>query len=135
MENLKPKDAAEMIGVSYPTIKQWIYEGKIKSIKTPGGHHRISPDEVERLSGNKPEEARKHQPHSGMAESMSVRNRLTGRITNISYEGLFAEVTMDVGGQKIISIITRRGCEEMRLRVGMEAVAFFKATEVMISRQ
>ena len=135
MENLKPKDAAEMIGVSYPTIKQWIYEGKIKSIKTPGGHHRIPPTEVERLTGNKPESVHKPRSGSAMTESMSVRNRLTGRITNISYEGLFAEITMDVGGQKIVSIITRRGCDEMRLRVGMDAVAFFKATEVMISRQ
>ena len=34
-------DAAEMIGISYPTIKQWIYDGKIESVKTPGGHHRM----------------------------------------------------------------------------------------------
>ncbi|CAN5449955.1 hypothetical protein BH10ACI2_BH10ACI2_18060 [soil metagenome] len=135
MENLKPKDAAEMIGISYPTIKKWIYEGKIKSIKTPGGHHRIPPDEVERLSGHKPDDFRRSRPGSGMNETISVRNHLTGRITNISYEGLFVEITIDIGGQKIVSIITRKGCEEMRLRIGMDAVALFKATEVMISRQ
>ena len=59
MENLKPKDAAELIGISYPTIKQWIYDGKINSVKTPGGHHRIPASEVERLSGNKLETASK----------------------------------------------------------------------------
>ena len=135
MENLKPKDAAEMIGISYPTIKQWIYEGKIKSIKTPGGHHRIPASEVERVSGNKPEPGlRKSKALTRIPELISVRNRLKGVVTNISYEGLFAEVTVDVGGQRIVSIITRQGCEEMGLRIGMNALALFKATEVMISR-
>ena len=40
-ELMKPADAARLAGVSYPTLKQWIYKKKIKSIKTPGGHHRI----------------------------------------------------------------------------------------------
>ena len=135
MENLKPKDAAELIGISYPTIKQWIYEGKIKSIKTPGGHHRIPASEVERVSGNKPEPGlKKSSALTRIPELISVRNRLKGVVTNISYEGLFAEVTVDVGGQRIVSIITRQGCEEMGLRIGMNALALFKATEVMISR-
>ncbi len=135
MENLKPKDAAELIGISYPTIKQWIYEGKIRSIKTPGGHHRIPASEVERVSGNKPEPGlKKSETLSRIPELISVRNRLKGVVTNISYEGLFAEVTVEVGGQRIVSIITRQGCEEMGLRIGMNALALFKATEVIISR-
>lgn len=135
MENLKPKDAAKLIGISYPTIKQWIYDGKIKSIKTPGGHHRIPASEVERLSGNKPEKPATRKSGMAMPELISVRNRLMGTVENINYEGLFAEVTVDVGGQRIISIITRQGCEEMNLRKGMPAYALFKATEVMISRR
>ena len=135
MENLKPKDAANLIGISYPTIKQWIYDGKIKSVKTPGGHHRIPASEVERVSGNKPDKDTGRKSRSTMPESISVRNRLSGIVTNISYEGLFAEVTVDVGGQKIVSIITRQGCEEMRVRRGMSVFALFKATEVMISRR
>lgn len=135
MENLKPRDAAELIGISYPTIKQWIYEGKIRSIKTPGGHHRIPASEVERVSGNRPEaDLKKSKAITRIPELISVRNRLKGVVTNISYEGLFAEVTVDVGGQRIVSIITRQGCEEMGLRIGMTGFALFKATEVMISR-
>ncbi|MDI1242160.1 MAG: helix-turn-helix transcriptional regulator [bacterium] len=135
MESLKPKAAAEILGISYPTIKQWIYDGKIESVKTPGGHHRIPASEIERLSGNKPELRRPDPKLSAMQEQISVRNRLNGVVTSISYEGLFAEVTVDVGGQRIVSIITRRGCEEMGLKVGMNAYALFKATEVMISRR
>lgn len=132
MDSLKPKDAAKLIGISYPTIKQWIYEGKIESVKTPGGHHRIPSQEVERLTGGKAalEDAR---PRSYF-EPISVRNRLLGTVMEISTEGLFSEVTIDVGGQVIISIITRRGCEELGLKKGMVVHALFKATEVMVSR-
>ncbi len=135
MENLKPKDAAEVLGISYPTIKQWIYHGQIKSVKTPGGHHRIPASEIERLSGSKPVDANTRQSRPQMQEQISVRNRLIGTVTSISYEGFFAEVAVDVGGQRIVSIITRKGCQEMGLKVGMSAFALFKATEVMISRR
>lgn len=132
MESLKPKDAAKMIGISYPTIKQWIYDGKIESVKTPGGHHRIPSKEVERLTGGKAviENAK---PKSSF-EPISVRNRLLGKVTEIRSEGLFSEVTIEVGGQQIVSIITRRGCEELGLKKGMTVHALFKATEVMVSR-
>ncbi len=136
MESLKPKDAAKVIGISYPTIKQWIYDGKIESVKTPGGHHRIPPQEIERLTGTVLSSATANNAadknlHS---ESISVRNRLLGTVTEITTEGLFSEVTIEVGGQRIISIITRRGGEELGLKKGMPVHALFKATEVMVSR-
>lgn len=121
-----------MIGISYPTIKQWIYDGKIESVKTPGGHHRIPPQEIQRLSGAKTAtESARENSHS---ELISVRNRLLGTVTEIRSEGLFSEVTIEVGGQLIVSIITRCGCEELGLKEGMQVHALFKATEVMVSR-
>ncbi len=46
---LPPREAANILGISYPTLKQWIYHGKIKSVKTPGGHHRVPESEIDRL--------------------------------------------------------------------------------------
>ena len=135
MENVKPKDAADLIGVSYPTVKQWIYDGKIRSVKTPGGHHRIPLSEVQRIAGTRSERAVTPEDRRRPPEQISVRNQLVGVITGIIYDGFFAEVTVDVGGQLILSIITRQGCDEMGLKVGMKAYALFKATEVMISRR
>ena len=43
------RDACKVLGVSYPALKQWIYKGKIKTVKTPGGHHRIPEAEIDRL--------------------------------------------------------------------------------------
>ena len=132
MDSLKPKDAAKLLGISYPTIKQWIYDGKIASVKTPGGHHRIPQEEVERLAGKR---AAPITTLSGShLEPISVRNRLLGTVVEINTEGLFSEVTIDVGGQPIVSIVTRRGCEELGLKKGMTVHALFKATEVMVGR-
>jgi excisionase family DNA binding protein len=55
MDNLKPSEAAKLLNVSYFTVKQWIYGGKIQSIKTPGGHHRIPRSEIERVTGGAPQ--------------------------------------------------------------------------------
>jgi len=59
---LKPVDAAKLAGVSYPTLKQWIYAGKIRSTKTAGGHHRIARSEVERVTGVAKSRAVKRKP-------------------------------------------------------------------------
>ena len=44
-----PRDAAQVLGISYASLKQWIYQGKLKSVQTPGGHHRIPESEIDRL--------------------------------------------------------------------------------------
>ena len=46
---LSPREAALRLGISYPTMKQWLYRGKLKAIKTPGGHYRIPEAELDSL--------------------------------------------------------------------------------------
>ena len=45
---ITPRDAAQILGISYPTLKQWIYKGKLKTVKTAGGHHRVPESELDR---------------------------------------------------------------------------------------
>lgn len=130
MELLKPQDAARLMSVSYPTLKQWIYNGKVHSVKTPGGHHRIPRTEIERFSTTT--RSKKRRP--GGLEAISGRNKLLGTVTEVQYEGLLAQVTMNVGGQLITSIITRDACQELELKKGVRAFALIKATEVMVIR-
>ena len=124
MELLKLRSAAEILNISYTTLKQWIYRGKLMSIKTPGGHHRIERSEIDRLTRSKP---RHNSP-----QSISGRNKLMGTIVDLKSEGLLSQVTLDIGGQYVTSIITRQSAEELRLKKGMPAYALIKATEVMI---
>jgi len=133
VELLTPKEAAKLLTVSYPTIKQWIYAGKIRSVKTPGGHHRIPRSEVGHLIGRKMARAPVLEERSSL-DAISGRNKLQGTVTQVRVEGLLAEVTIDVGEQTITSIITSNACRQLGLRKGMRAIALIKATEVMIIR-
>jgi excisionase family DNA binding protein len=44
-----PREAANILGISYPTLKQWIYKKKLRTVKTAGGHHRIPESELDRF--------------------------------------------------------------------------------------
>jgi molybdopterin-binding protein len=130
-ELLKPIDAARMAGVSYPTLKQWIYSGKIKSTKTAGGHHRVARSEIERVTGAKAK-AKRGKPVG--LDAISGRNKLQGTITDIRYEGLLVQITIDVGDQQITSIITSDAARSLGLKRGVSVYALIKATEVMVIR-
>jgi molybdopterin-binding protein len=129
---LTPRDAAAELGISFPTIKQWIYKKKIRSTQTAGGHHRVPQSEIDRLlyrvRGKNQIERR------NSARRVSGRNQLVGRIEEVRVSGLMAEVTISIGGQRITSIITSRSAREMQLKAGQTAAALIKSTEVMILR-
>ncbi len=133
MELLKPDEAAKALRVSYPTLKQWIYRGKIRSVRTPGGHHRIPRSEVDRLSGSA-SSRRPRQTSADALEAISGRNKLLGVVTDVRCEGLLAQVTIDIGGQFVTSIITCNAARDLGLKKGVGAYALIKATEVMIIR-
>jgi molybdopterin-binding protein len=68
------------------------------------------------------------------AAQLSGRNQMRGRITAISMDGVMAEVRIEIGGHELVSIITRASVERLGLKVGEEATAVIKATDVMIGR-
>jgi molybdopterin-binding protein len=131
MELLKLHEAAQLAGVSYPTLKQWIYKGKIKSVKTAGGHHRIPKTEIDRLVGT---DKRKTRKKPVGLDAISGRNKLFGKITEMRYDGLLAQVSIEIGGQTITSIITSDAARDLDLKKGTSVYALVKATEVMVIR-
>jgi len=131
-ELLKPIDAARVAGVSYPTLKQWIYKGKIRSTKTAGGHHRIARSEIERVIGATRVKAKRGKPVG--LDAISGRNKLFGKITDLRYEGLLVQVTIEIAGQQITSIITSDAARALGLKAGVAVYALIKATEVMVIR-
>src|ERR1700738_5573452 len=106
-ELLNPRDAARALGVSYPTLKQWIYKKKLRSLRTAGGHHRIPASEIERFLPRTEEKdiltGRRN------FRRISGRNQLVGRIVEVRYSGLLAQVKLSISGQSISSIITAGG--------------------------
>ncbi len=112
-------------------MKQWIYRGKVKAIKTPGGHYRIAEGELDGLlhRAKRPE-----APKRQMLRTVSGRNQLVGRVVELKVEGLIAQIKLSIGGQVITSIITAEAVREMQLEVGQTAAALIKSTEVMLIR-
>jgi len=123
---LTPRQAAERLGISYPAVKHWILAGRIRTVKTPGGHHRVP---LEALDEFLPHPV----AHAGAAR-ISGRNQLLGTLLEVTIEGLLAKIVLAVGTQRVTAIITADSARELCLRPGEEELAVIKATEVMIGR-
>ncbi len=132
---LTPRDAAQRLGVSYSTFKQWIYKGSVRTVRTSGGHHRIAETEVERLlsaTGRPQKSTANARPISGVLVSLSGRNQLRGIVEEVRVEGLLAQVRLRVGDQRLTAVITRDAIDALKLKRGQLALAVIKSTEVMI---
>jgi molybdopterin-binding protein len=132
---LTARSAAERLGVSYSTFKQWIYKGSVRTVRTRGGHHRVAEAEIERLlstSGRAPKSTASTRPVSGVLVSLSGRNQLRGVVEEVRVEGLLAQVRLRVGGQRLTAVITRDAIDALKLKRGQPALAVIKSTEVMI---
>jgi molybdopterin-binding protein len=129
----KPRDAAQIMGISYPTLKQWIYKRKLRTVRTVGGHHRIPESELDRFLHGIHERGDVQRRRTNFRR-VSGRNQLIGRVTEIRTAGLMAQVTLSIGGQRITSIITADAVREMRLKKGETVAALIKSTEVMLLR-
>jgi molybdopterin-binding protein len=133
-EMLKPREVAGMLGISYPTLKLWIYKKKLRTVQTAGGHHRIPESELDRFlprsihKSEKPGELRRN------FRRISGRNQLVGRVMSVKISGFLAQVKLNIAGQHITSIITADAVHEMQLKKGEVAAALIKSTEVMIVR-
>jgi molybdopterin-binding protein len=128
-----PRDAAQKLGISYSSLKQWIYSGKLKTVQTAGGHHRIPKSEIDRLlppvvSPVTPEARRR------MLRRISGRNKLIGRALDVKISGFVALVTLSIDGQRMTSNITADAARELRLKKGQIVAAVVKSTLVMVIR-
>ena len=151
VELIRVSDAAKRLGVSYATLKQWIYKGTFRTVQTAGGHHRISESEIDRFltrrpaarRGGRPAErgglrsrkrSRSPRPPTVLA-ALSGRNQLRGIVEEVRTDGLMAQIRLRIGDQSLTAVITRDAIDALRLRRGDEALAVIKATEVMIARE
>jgi molybdopterin-binding protein len=120
------------MGISYPTIKKCILDGRLQTIKTPGGHHRITPESlkafIEREQGT-------HEPESPEGSpQISGTNQVRGKVVTIRFEGLLAEVVLAIGERKITAIIPADAASELQLKQGDVVSALFNQTSVMVGR-
>jgi molybdopterin-binding protein len=114
-------EAAKVLGISVDTLRRWDRQGRIKADRDKGNRRVIPASEIERLRG---------EPGSA---HLSARNRFKGIITDVTVEGLMAQVEMVVSDPvRLVAIVTRDAIDELGLRTGMSATAIVKSTSVMV---
>jgi molybdopterin-binding protein len=133
---LTVRAAADRLGVAYSTLKQWIYDGAIRTTTTRGGHHRIAQSEIDRvlMSKDKAPPRASASKAAGVLVALSGRNQLRGIVEEVRGDGLLSQVRLRIGDQVLTAVITRDAVNELKLKRGDEAVAIIKSTEVMIGR-
>lgn len=137
MKLMTVRAAADRLGVGYSTLKQWIYQGRVRTTTTAGGHHRIAEAEIDRLLAPQATARSSKQTSSavGFIVALSGRNRLRGFVDEVRSDGLLGQVRLRIGDQYLTAVITSDAIQELKLHRGDDAVAIIKSTEVMIARE
>jgi molybdopterin-binding protein len=130
MASLRLGQAAEVLGVSVAALRRQIDEGTVRSRRSKGGHRLIDGAEVARLAVSL-------ASRQGAAEPIppaSARNRFRGIVTRVTKDGVAAQVEIQAGQHRIVSLITREAVDELGLEPGVLVVASVKATNVVVER-
>ncbi len=127
MPRYKIGQAADILGVSTDTVRRWADSGRLQTIRTEGGHRLI---EGERLAAVAAEMA--GERHSTPIVSESARNRFEGLVTKVIRDKVMAQVEIQAGPHRIVSLLSREAADELRLAPGVRAVAAIKATNVIV---
>jgi molybdopterin-binding protein len=128
--------AATQLGVGYSTLKQWIHQGRVRTTQTPGGHHRISEAELERLASRHTSATRRAQQQvANVVEGLSARNQLAGFVEEVRIDGLLGQVLLRIGHLTLTAVITADAIRALKLRRGDDALAIIKSTDVMIAKR
>jgi molybdopterin-binding protein len=117
--------AAELLGVSADTVRRWADAGRIKIEPGPGGRHLIEGVALAHLAIELAQES-SHETRRGQ----SARNQFLGIVTAVKKDGVAAQVEIQSGPHRFVSLITREAADELALEPGMLATAVVKATNV-----
>jgi molybdopterin-binding protein len=129
MKTLSAREVATLLHLDVKRVQRLAREGKLPARRV-GRKWLFVGDQLERMVTP---EAGAHDAQ-GPALLISARNRLRGTISGLQLEGLMAEVILRIGDQELVAVITRSSVERLGLKVGDEALALVKSTEVMIGR-
>jgi molybdopterin-binding protein len=115
-------EAARLLGISLDTLRRWDRQGRVRTERDRANRRVVPAEEIERLRGGERQ------------GDLSARNRFRGVVREVRVEGLLAQVELEAGPFRVVSVVTREAVEELGLRPGMTATALVKATSVLLER-
>ncbi len=126
--NLRISDAAALLGVSDDTVRRWIDQGRLAEVRLENGRKGVrGQDLAELLRGQSADIA-----EPGVTVAASARNRMRGIVTRIVKDTVMAQVEMQAGPFRLVSLVSRESVDELGLEVGSVAVASVKSTHVVV---
>ena len=126
MTSYRIAEAAALLGVSDDTVRRWIDGDRLAAIRD-GGPAQVDGADLARLA------AELHEaPQPGTTRSSSARNRLTGIVTRVVRDTVMAQVEIQAGPFRVVSLMSREAADELGLEPGVRAVATVKATQVSV---
>jgi len=130
MTHFRIREAAGLLGVSDDTVRRWAADG-ILTLSTDATGHQVVPgvELAERA------QALASEPDPGDNVLRSARNRFVGLVTAVRVEGLMAQIELQSGPHRIVSLMSAEAAAELGLEVGSKAVAVTKATMMIIETE
>ena len=121
-------EAAELLGVSVDTVRRWVDAGRLPAGRDEHGHRSIAGADLAGFA-----RALADDPDPGTRRS-SARNRLRGIVTAITRDAVMAQVDIQAGPFRVVSLMSREAVDELSLEVGSTATAVIKSTTVVVER-
>ena len=126
MPNLRISEAAALLGVSDDTVRRWVDQGRLPAIQD-SGRMAVEGRELAAFAQQLAD-----TPESGATTAASARNRLRGIVTRVLKDGVMAQVEMQAGPFRVVSLMSREAADELGLEPGVIAVASIKSTHVVV---
>ncbi len=127
MTVLKIAEAAGLLGVSEDTVRRWAEAGRLETTRLPSGRQgvdgRVLAEAAVRLAD---------AGEAGPIVAQSARNRFRGIVTKVTRDGVMAQVELQSGPHRVVSLMSREAADELGLEPGVVAVAAVKSTNVVV---
>ena len=128
MATFRVREAAALLGVSDDTVRRWIDAGRLASTTDAGGRNVVAGPDLaafaQTLAGD--------HPAPGPVRSESARNRFVGLVTRVVRDTVMAQVEIQAGPHRIVSLMSREAADELQLEPGVLAIAAVKSTNVVV---
>ncbi len=124
------RTAAELLGVSDDTLRRWADAGRFETVLEAGRRRTIEGAVLARFAEELATGVERAPARAVLSES--ARNRFTGLVTRVVRDGVMAQVDIQAGGHRIVSLMSREAADDLQLEPGSLAIASVKATNVVV---